>query len=83
VKNVHLSDETLLEDPPEIPRSDFKFTTYDVESMFYEMFFSWRAQKSLKTVYDNIMLALCFFGKGSNCRSFKINFTVVAHSKQN
>jgi hypothetical protein len=48
----------------------------------YKMFFSWRAQKSLKTVNKNIMLTF-FFRKGNNCINFKIYFTLAAHSEQN
>jgi hypothetical protein len=52
VKNVNLSDETLLEDSPEILAAAQEAASNLSPTMSrdkcYEMFFSWTVQKSLK-----------------------------------
>jgi hypothetical protein len=67
---MNLSDEALLEDSPEILAavqeaiSNLLHTKpRDKYIKCYEMFFSWRAQKILKTVNEKIIPIGIFFWK--------------------
>jgi hypothetical protein len=70
---MHLLDEVLLEDSPEILAaaqetiSNLPLTASRDNYVKCQMFFSWRAQKSLKT--DGKYYVGFFFGKGNTVES--------------